>query len=82
MPSAVLIDHCEILADNIVDLSDFDYHLPAELIAQKPIEGRSGSRMLTVNQEGCQLKHFYNLPELLNPGDCLVLNNTKGRCQP
>ena len=77
MPSAVSIDHCGILADSIVNLSDFDYHLPEELIAQKPIEGRSGSRMLSIDNGGYRQKHFYDLPTLLNPGDCLVLNNTK-----
>lgn len=60
-------------------LSDFDYHLPEELIAQEPLADRSASRMLVVSRER-QAFHddqFRNFPRFLRPGDCLVLNDTK-----
>lgn len=59
--------------------SDFYFDLPKELIAQDPLEDRSASRLLMVNKETGEWKHeiFHNIVEYLNPGDCLVLNNTK-----
>ncbi len=59
--------------------SDFDYHLPEELIAQHPLENRAHARLLTVGRTHQSLEHyhFYDLPRLLQPGDVLVLNNTK-----
>lgn len=60
-------------------ISDFDYHLPEELIAQAPLERREGSRMLVLDRRTGRLddRHFYDLPGFLRPGDVLVLNNTK-----
>ncbi len=60
-------------------LSDFDYELPPELIAQTPIEPRDASRMLVVPREGGVMEHrqFRDLPEYLRPGDVLVLNQTR-----
>lgn len=60
-------------------ISDFDYHLPEELIAQAPLENREGSRMLVLNKKTGEIddRHFYDLPGFLQPGDLLVLNNTK-----
>ncbi len=60
-------------------LSDFDYELPPELIAQKPIEPRDASRMLVVPRQGGTIvhRHFRDLPEYLRPGDMLVLNQTR-----
>lgn len=60
-------------------ISDFDYHLPEELIAQAPLENREGSRMLVLDRQTGRLgdRHFYDLPAFLQPGDVLVLNNTK-----
>lgn len=59
-------------------LSDFDYELPKELIAQTPIIGRSGSRMLVLNGEGvAEHKKFSDFVDYLNAGDVLVLNDTK-----
>jgi S-adenosylmethionine:tRNA ribosyltransferase-isomerase len=60
-------------------ISEFDYELPEELIAQNPPERRESSRMLTVYRaaENFKDEYFYNLPRLLREGDCLVLNNTK-----
>lgn len=59
--------------------SDFDYELPPELIAQTPLERRDGSRLMTLNKATGQVahRHFYDLPSLLRPGDCLVLNNSR-----
>lgn len=59
--------------------SDFYYDLPEELIAQDPLEDRSSSRLLKLNKETGEFSHhvFKDIIEYLNPGDCLVLNNTK-----
>lgn len=59
-------------------LSDFDYELPEELIAKFPIEKRDHSRLMVINRkdESIQHKHFYDLPEYLNPGDLLIVNET------
>lgn len=60
-------------------VSDFDYSLPPELIAQAPLDDRSASRMLVVDRASNSLadRHFRDLPEFLRPGDCLVLNESK-----
>ena len=60
-------------------VSDFDYHLPPELIAQEPLPDRSASRMLVVHRSigVVEDKHFRDLPSYLTPGDCIVLNNSK-----
>jgi S-adenosylmethionine:tRNA ribosyltransferase-isomerase len=60
-------------------VSDFQYDLPAELIAQKPLADRAASRMLHVKKEARTWddREFRELPNLLLPGDLLVLNNTK-----
>ena len=59
--------------------SDFYYDLPKELIAQTPIEPRDHSRMMVLsrNDSTIEHKHFYDFIDLLNPGDCLILNNTR-----
>ena len=59
--------------------SDFNFELPAELIAQTPIERRDASRLLVLNKESgtYEHKHFFDLPGYLNPGDCLILNNSR-----
>lgn len=59
--------------------SDFDYHLPPELIASEPLPDRAASRMLVVHRENGELEHrmFRDLPEYLKPSDLLVLNNTR-----
>ena len=59
--------------------SDFYFDLPQELIAQTPLERRDGSRLLTLDKitGETQHKHFYDLPDMLRPGDCLVLNNSR-----
>lgn len=60
-------------------LSDFDYSLPRELIAQFPLEERSASRLLCLNRSRdlIQHSHFSKLPDWLKPGDFLVFNNSK-----
>lgn len=58
-------------------LSDFDYHLPPELIAQFPSVKRGESRLLAVIKDHYQDHLFSQLPDLLNAGDLLVFNNTK-----
>ena len=59
--------------------SDFFYNLPEELIAQTPVEPRNSSRLMVLSRDSgaVEHKHFYNLPEFLKPGDCLVLNDTR-----
>lgn len=58
---------------------DFTYHLPAELIAQEPLPERDHSRLLLFHRKTGELEHhfFYDLPSLLEPGDLLVLNDTR-----
>ena len=59
--------------------SDFYYELPQELIAQTPIEKRDTSRLMTLDRVSGATghHHFYDLPDYLNPGDCLILNNSR-----
>ncbi len=59
--------------------SDFYYDLPPELIAQTPLERRDGSRLLTLDRRSGAVghHHFYELPDFLRPGDCLVLNDSR-----
>ena len=58
---------------------DFDYHLPEELIAARPLAERSASRMLVVHKDSGVIEHrmFRDFPEYLRPDDLLVLNDTK-----
>ena len=62
-----------------MDVKDFDYELPEELIAQDPLEDRSSSRLMVLDRETGEFEHkvFKDIIDYLNPGDCLVLNNTK-----
>jgi S-adenosylmethionine:tRNA ribosyltransferase-isomerase len=57
----------------------FDYELPAHLIAQEPCTERDQARLLVLNRAGATVAHrvFHELPELLNPGDLLILNDTR-----
>ena len=59
--------------------SDFYFDLPQELIAQDPLSDRSSSRLLKLNKETGEIEHhvFKEVIDFLNPGDCLVLNDTK-----
>src|SRR5437660_762465 len=57
----------------------FDYELPPHLIAQEPCAERDQARLLVVRRASAAIEHhvFHELPELLNPGDLLVLNDTR-----
>ncbi|MBN1202743.1 MAG: tRNA preQ1(34) S-adenosylmethionine ribosyltransferase-isomerase QueA [Anaerolineae bacterium] len=59
--------------------SDFDYNLPPEYIAQTPADPRDASRMLVLHRESGKIEHrvFRDLPDYLNPGDVIVLNQTR-----
>lgn len=63
----------------VMKKSDFYFDLPKELIAQDPIEERCASRLLVLNKETGAVEHhvFHDIIHFLNPGDCLVLNDTK-----
>ena len=58
---------------------DFYFDLPQELIAQTPIERRDASRLLVLDKEtgAWEHRHFFDLPEYLHPGDCLILNDSR-----
>lgn len=60
-------------------VSDFDYDLPEELIAQDPLEDRSSSRLLVLDRQSGDMshEHFTDIVKYLKPGDCLVINDTK-----
>ena len=62
-----------------MNVNDFDYELPEELIAQDPIEDRSASRLMVLDKKTGEIRHkvFREITEELRPGDCLVINNTK-----
>jgi S-adenosylmethionine:tRNA ribosyltransferase-isomerase len=62
-----------------VKTSDFDYHLPPESIAQTPIEPRHNARLLVIDRSRAGLEHriFHQLGEKLQPGDLLVINQTR-----
>ncbi|HWI52827.1 MAG TPA: tRNA preQ1(34) S-adenosylmethionine ribosyltransferase-isomerase QueA [Symbiobacteriaceae bacterium] len=60
-------------------LSDFDFDLPEELIAQRPVEPRDASRLFVIHRNGgaFEHRHFRDLPQYLRPGDALVVNETR-----
>ena len=62
-----------------MDVKDFYYDLPEELIAQDPLEDRSSSRLMVLDKKTGEVSHhvFKEIVKYLRPGDCLVLNNTK-----
>jgi S-adenosylmethionine:tRNA ribosyltransferase-isomerase len=62
-----------------MQVKDFDYSLPEELIAQDPLEDRSASRLMVLDKKTGELshRHFRDIMEYLHPGDCLVINDTK-----
>ena len=62
-----------------MQVKDFDYSLPEELIAQDPLEDRSASRLMVLDKQTGELshRHFRDIMEYLRPGDCLVINDTK-----
>jgi S-adenosylmethionine:tRNA ribosyltransferase-isomerase len=62
-----------------MDVKDFYYDLPQELIAQDPLEDRSSSRLLVLDKKTGEMQHkvFKDIVNYLHPGDCLVINDTK-----
>lgn len=62
-----------------MDVKDFDYELPEELIAQDPIPDRDASRLMVLDKETGEITHriFHDIIDYLEPGDCLVINNTR-----
>ena len=62
-----------------MNISEFDYNLPEELIAQMPADKRENSRMMVLNRQNHTIehKHFYDITDYLTENDILVLNNTK-----
>lgn len=67
------------MANNEMTVNDFDYFLPEELIAQTPLMSRPSSRLLVLDKKTGAVSHktFKNVLDYLEPGDCLVLNDTK-----
>lgn len=67
------------LTRNELKISDFDYHLPTELIAQTPVEPRDSSRLLVVDRASEQIthRHFRDIGEFLRPGDLLIANQSR-----
>lgn len=63
----------------MIKTSDFNFELPPELIAQTPLERRDASRLLALDKQTGEWRHmhFYDLPTLLHPGDCLVMNDSR-----
>ena len=59
--------------------SDFNYELPEELIAQTPVEPRDSSRLMAIDRSTGEIshRHFYDIADYLNPGDLLVMNDSK-----
>lgn len=67
------------MMDEQLKTSDFYYDLPDELIAQVPLENRTHSRLMVLDKENGNIehKHFYDIVDYLNAGDCIVINDTK-----
>jgi len=65
--------------DKTFNLDDYDYRVPQELIAQKPLDNRDHSRLMVLDRKTGKIQHdyFYNISEYFSAGDCLVLNDTK-----
>ena len=63
----------------MLNTHDFWYDLPEELIAQTPLQQRDTSRLLVLNRQSgdVQHQHFYNIIDYLQPGDCLVMNDSR-----
>ena len=68
-----------IMENKFTKTSDYYFDLPEELIAQTPLEKRDESRLLTLNIETgkTEHKHFYDIVDMLRPGDCLILNDSR-----
>lgn len=62
-----------------LSIAEFDYELPHDRIAQEPLEDRAASKLMTLDRKSGEVTHqvFRNLPEMLNPGDLLVVNDSR-----
>ena len=69
----------EEIACDLMNINDYNYDLPEKFIAQTPIKNRSESKLMVLNKETGEIKHgkFFDILNLLNKDDVLVLNNTK-----
>jgi S-adenosylmethionine:tRNA ribosyltransferase-isomerase len=78
VPVPVLVP-VPVRAGGSVLISEFDYHLPPELIAQEPLPERDASRLLVLDRETGAISHraFRDLPDLLDPGDLVVMNRSR-----
>jgi len=67
------------MTDLFMQTSNYNFELPKELIAQTPIENRDSSRLMTLDKKTGEIAHknFYNIVDLLQEGDCLILNNSR-----
>jgi S-adenosylmethionine:tRNA ribosyltransferase-isomerase len=65
--------------NEVFDIESYDYKLPQDLIAQNPADRRQDSRLLVLGKKTGSIRHlrFYEIADLINPGDLLVVNNTK-----
>ena len=63
-----------------MDINDFDYELPEELIAQEPMSQRDGCRLMVLDREHGTIEHrkFHDIIEYLGPNDIMVMNDLKG----
>ena len=77
--SKILINPTNINENMLTKKSQFYYDLPENLIAQKPVEPRDSSRLLVLDKKSGKISHkkFFEIIDFLNPGDCLILNNSK-----
>ena len=68
-----------VLQKEMMKTSDFSYDLPKELIAQTPVEPRDHSRLMVLHKESGEVEHryFYDVIDYLNPGDCLIVNDSR-----
>ena len=62
-----------------MEVTDFDFYLPEELIAQKPLKQRDEGRLMVLDKKTGEVSHkvFKDIIDYLNPGDCVVLNDTR-----
>jgi S-adenosylmethionine:tRNA ribosyltransferase-isomerase len=76
-PGAERLKYIMFYSGTAMKLSDFDYQLPKEMIAQHPVEPRDSSRLMVLDGKGIEHMKFSDLSQLLRPGDLLVMNNSR-----
>lgn len=69
----------EPISDDLSAVEHYEFELPKELIAQHPVRNREDARLMSINRMRKEIEHYHirDLPQMLVPGDCLVVNNTK-----